>query len=462
VGGALVALGAYFIHPLALPVAALASAFVVLAFVRPGLGVAGALLAMPLDAFRLQIPLGEISPAEAAIAVVGLSWLIRYFLRPESVVRPAVRDIPVGILLLAVTMGVISAQDPVPVLRVLVFWTLSYFIYLQAQSLDEKEIRTALSAFALGAGVLGAIGAAQYLQTGDPQVFAGGSITSERAVGAFDDPNYYASLLSLALLPGLALLIYDFRRSAWLIVPVGAALAGLAFSLSRGAISGFAVGLLLLLAWRRARRVVLVAIAVVAILTLAGANPLVGSEYFGSVEERLSSIRNPTRESRRPEIWSAALDMTAQAPVFGVGVNQFQVEAASRTLYERNVPIENAHNIFLSLAAETGLVGVGAFLAFLAGLGRSALSFGGRAGLSGTLTLSLSAAFVAFLVQGLTVAQVRVSVLVAVLFLYAGMITGLADRRRRADLHNGEQAQSTPDSSSFRSSFSLRRGGGDL
>jgi hypothetical protein len=42
----------------------------------------------------------------------------------------------------------------------------------------------------------------------------------------------------------------------------------------------------------------------------------------------------------------------------------------------------------------------------------------------------MAAALAAFLVQGLTVTQVRVPILVAVLFVFAGFITGLADQLR--------------------------------
>jgi O-antigen ligase len=113
-------------------------------------------------------------------------------------------------------------------------------------------------------------------------------------------------------------------------------------------------------------------------------------------------------------------------------MNQFELEAAERTLYERGSPVENAHNVYLSLAAETGLIGLGAFLAFALVVAMQAAVASAPGRQTGALALGLSAAMLAFLVQGLTVAQIRVSVLVAILFLYAGMVTGLARRAREA------------------------------
>jgi O-antigen ligase len=430
-GAALYALSAYSIGPLAMPALLAASTFVVLAFVRPAYGIAGALLATPFDAVRVEVAVGFLSVAEAALIVVAVAWVARVLLRPETVVKPAARDLPIAALLLVAAIGAFRLDDPVSALRVAVLWMLFYLVYLQAQSLKPTEVRLAVIAFAVAAGILGAIGASRYLQTGDPLLFAGGALVGgERAVGAFDDPNYYASLLSLALLPTIALLLRDFRRYGWLLLPVVTMLAGLVFSLSRGAILAAAFGLLLLLTWRRARRVALVAAIVVTALTLAGGNPIVGSDYFGSVEERLSSIRHPTRESRRPEIWAAAVDAVTQHPVTGIGLNQFRAWAVERTLYEHGHPLENAHSIYLSLAAETGLVGLVAFLLFIGALAVRALSARGAGELGSTLSLGLAAGLFAFLVHGLTVTQIRVTILMGIFFMFAGMITGLSDQAR--------------------------------
>jgi putative inorganic carbon (HCO3(-)) transporter len=431
--GALYAASAYYVHPLALPAAALAVCFVALAFLRPAWGVAGALLLVPLETANLELPTGAVSATEGALTVVGVAWLVRFVLRPESVAHPRLRDLPLVVLLLAVASGLAIAEDPAPVLRVTALWTVFGFAYYQAQSLTPGQMRAALTAFAIGAGIVGAMGAIRYIQTGETQLLAGGALTTERAAAVVTDPNYFASLLALALLPVLALLIADLRRNAWLVVPAAGAAAGLFLSLSRGGILGFAAGLLVLLAWRRARRVALALLAALVALTLAGANPVVGSEYYGAVEQRLSTIQDPTRESRRPEIWSTAVDTAVQRPFTGVGVNQFEYVAARRPLHERGSPIENAHSVYLSLAAETGLIALAAFLAFLAQLAlRGARAVRSRDSLGRALALGVMAALVAFSVQGLTSTQIRVPLLVGAVMLLAGMLTRLADDARAA------------------------------
>jgi O-antigen ligase len=112
-----------------------------------------------------------------------------------------------------------------------------------------------------------------------------------------------------------------------------------------------------------------------------------------------------------------------------VGVNQFQFEARRRGLTENGAPLENAHSIVFSLMAETGITGLAAFVFFLGQLGVravSALRTSDR--LRYALALGIAAALLGFVLQGLTVAQIRVSFITGTFFALAGMLTALADR----------------------------------
>ena len=427
-GGAAMAAAAYFVHPLALPLALAGVAFVAVAFVRPAWGLGGALLLVPLETANLPLPTGAVSPSEGALALVGLVWLVRLALRPETVVHPRVRDLPLLVVLVIVVAGVAIAVDPAPVLRVAALWTIFGFAYYQAQSLTSVEMRAVLTAFGVGVGIVGTLGAMRFVQAGETALVAGGTLTNERAAASVADPNYFAALLVIGLLPALALLIGDAKRNAWLLVPVAAAAAGVFLSLSRGATLALAVGVLVLLAWRRARRVALALIALIVVLTFAGANPIVESDYVSTVEERLSTVSDPTRQSRRPEIWSVAVDTAVENPFAGVGLNQFQAVSARQSLFEEGAAIENAHNVYFSLAAETGFIALAAFLVFLGQLAaRGVRAMRSRDRLNRMLTLGIMAALVAFGVQGLTVAQIRVPLLVGAAMVLAGMLTRLAD-----------------------------------
>jgi O-antigen ligase len=430
-GAALMVSSAYFVHPLALPMGAAGVALIVAAFFRPHIAVAAALVMAPLELFSLPLPTGAVTPSEAALVLVGLAWVARALAQPGTTTMPSLRDAPIIVLLGAVAAGIVIAADPSTVVRVLVLWTLFYLVYLETRAFTPNQMRFVVAAFTVGAGVLGAIGAASYVQSGGTELFDGGTATGERITGSFADPNYFASFLSLALLPGIALVIADFRRSAWLLPFLVTGLAGLTFSLSRGAIAGFAIGLLLLFAWRRARRLLILAVPIVAVLTLVGANPVVESEQFRPVEQRLSTLSDPGQDSNRPRIWATAVQIALDHPFFGIGVNEFPTEASQRGLTENGNPLENAHSIPLSLAAETGLIGLAAFVALIVQLGRRGLTaLRPQEQLNRALALGFSAGLLALIVQGLTAAQIRTNIITGSFFVVAGMLTGLADRAR--------------------------------
>jgi O-antigen ligase len=429
VGGALLAVSAYEFNPLVLPAAIVAVGFVVVTLVRPAWALAGALAAVPAES--LGITVGGLSPSEGALALIGAAWVARALLRPETVVKPSVRDVPIVLLLAVVGIGLANAEDPYPIARVLLLWTLFYFVYLQVQAFTADEMKLVIIAFALGAAVLGATGALDYLRSGNQTLFAGGELTGARAASAFADPNYYAALLVLGLLPALGLVLADARRYWYVGLACAVTFAGIALSLSRGGLIAAIGGGLLLLAWRRARWVAMALVGLFVVLTLAGANPLVESKQFNVVEKRLSTLTGPGIEesNRRPQIWLVAREVAGEHPFFGVGVNQFQFEARRRGLTEHGAPLENAHSIVFSLMAETGITGLAAFVFLLGQLAvRAVTALGTSDKMRYALALGIAAALLGFVLQGLTVAQIRVSFITGTFFALAGMLTALADR----------------------------------
>ena len=437
---ALYVVSAYAVNPFALPALAAAGAYAALALYRPAWGLAGALAAAPLEIFQVTAGPGQITPTEAAFAIVAAGWLGRLVIAPETVAHPDLRDAPLGLLLAAMAIGIPEAAEPGAVLRVTAFWFLFVCVYFQALSLSRDEIVFALKAFAAAAGVLGALGAIRYLQSGGGGLLGGGTITLNRAVGAFEDANYFASFLVLGLLPGAALVLADARRNAWLVAAVAAGAAGIAFSLSRGGIAGFLLGLLVLLAWRRARWIAFALAAIFAVTTLANANPVVRSEQFQVVEERLSTL-NPAigQTTTRPRIWRTGLDVTVDNPFFGVGANQFRHEAARRSLLERGKPLENAHSVPVNTLAELGVIGFAALAAFLIQLaGRAAVALRrATTGVEYAVPLGIAAAFTGFALQALTVTPTRVTVVTGALFALAGFLTAFADRAGKPGVQTG-------------------------
>ncbi|MEA2495480.1 MAG: hypothetical protein QOJ29_3391 [Thermoleophilaceae bacterium] len=422
------AASAYALSPFALPALAIGGAVAAAALARPAAGVAVALAVAPLESASLPLPTGSLSPSEGLLAMVGVGYLVRLLYTPETVVKPSLRDLPFLALLAVALLGITFASDPSPIFRVCLLWFLFYGVHLQAQSFSVAEMKTVIGALAIGAGLLGAVGTVRYLQSGNAVVFDAGAVTGARAAGTFADPNYYGSLMQLALIPGIALLLTRARN--WTLgVPLVLAFSGLVFSLSRGAALGFAMALLILLSWNRARWLAFVLISVVVITTMLNVNPLIGSQQLTTVEQRLSSVTRAHESStnNRPRIWAAAIDETEKHPFFGIGLNQFSEVAARHGVTERGSPLENAHNVFLSLSVETGLIGLSLFVLFLAAVGlraARAAAFLPDAALRG-LALGLLATLAGFLVQGLTANQLRDNLITGTFLVLSGMLVAL-------------------------------------
>lgn len=399
----------------------------------PWVGLAGAFLATPLELLSINLPTGALSPAEALIAVVAVGWLGRLVLRPAEVAKPALRDWAIVGLLVVMFAGITVSNAPSVSARVVIFWTLFYFVYLQCQTLTPTEMRRVLVAFAVGAGILGGIGAVSYLTSGNDVVYAGGLATGARATGTFADANYYASLLALAILPAIALALRSARSNGWLIIPAAIATAGILFSLSRGGVLGLVAGVFLLLLWSRARWVALSLAIVAAVLTLAGVGPSLSGDAGTAVTQRLSTINASTLNATnpRPRIWGVAIDVAEANPLLGVGTQGFRQAAAEHQLTEQGIPLENVHNQFLGFAAENGLFGLVFFVALLVQwFVRGARALRSRDRTAYAIALGLLAALVGFIVQALTLQQMRVNIIAATVFVFGGMLTALADRVR--------------------------------
>nr|WP_246305817.1 O-antigen ligase family protein [Nocardioides marinisabuli] len=148
-------------------------------------------------------------------------------------------------------------------------------------------------------------------------------------------------------------------------------LAALGVSLSRGAWFGavigvVALGVLVPATRRRLLRVGGGLLAGVAVLGLLGVGPL------GQVVDRVASVGQATSNpyDQRPLIWAEGLRLVAEAPLLGHGPGGYYLEAAGGALRAGAVlEVEHAHQLLLNTAVEFGLVGLGALLALLAGLG---------------------------------------------------------------------------------------------
>ena len=316
------------------------------------------LLVLPLG--RLTLPALDpvVSPVTVLAVVAVAAWLWRVLFNSERI-EFSYMQVPLAIFLLCGVISIYGAPDIVQATKILVIFLMAASVYLVASQTirSPEEVRKLMWAAATATGIIGSYTAVTWmLQSGGVE-----QGDYSRAVGIFGSPNALGGFLALAIPPILALAgsenLWWKRLLGYLLLT--AAMVGLALTYSRGAWIATAVGLLVLLPLVR-RGWLAVGLALLAAMVAAGGDVLV----------RATSVAAPgsdTAYTSRVEIWQTSLRLLAEHPLRGVGLGNF--ELAYGDSMQPNLALladtllipEEAHNLFLNLAVEVGLVGAGAF-----------------------------------------------------------------------------------------------------
>jgi putative inorganic carbon (HCO3(-)) transporter len=212
------------------------------------------------------------------------------------------------------------------------------------------------------------------------QVYEGILIRTSSTLG---QPNFLASFLlgSLAM-TGLGL--YETRKTAFRVfyaLSLGAELSALVYTLSRGAWLGLLAALTalsLVFAYKKKRKLFWLASSALAILFAAwlviGLGGFVDSRAYagqGELEKRIVSVLDFREASIRKYYYQAAIDLIAKQPFSGYGRDSLAARfapyyAPGWSVYEViNQSTDRAHNFWLDLWLQVGLVGVLFWLHFL-------------------------------------------------------------------------------------------------
>lgn len=193
--------------------------------------------------------------------------------------------------------------------------------------------------------------------------------------GPYVNRNHYAG--AMEMLASFPLVLAASRFVApWLRMLIAFVTALTAASIflcgSRGGMIAFSLQALLLGAWllRRRRRAwpfLAVLLLVAALVAWLGADKFV---------DRLETLRNPLGDNGsgiRPQIVRDGLRMFAERPVLGWGLGVFPIAYGRYRSFYSNLYVNEAHNDYLQLLVETGVLGFAAMVFFIVLLYRVAL-----------------------------------------------------------------------------------------
>ena len=171
--------------------------------------------------------------------------------------------------------------------------------------------------------------------------------------------SYFAMIACLAL--GMALRERGGRRAAWIVL-AGASGAGLWFSESRSALAAAAAVLAVTALWAATTRfstLVRGGVLTAVVLAILGA---------GALRARLLET-DPTYRGAgfREQFFQTSVRMIAHRPAFGLGIGQYNRMSALFLSPQLawTYGFENAHNYFLQIGGDLGLVGLGLFILWI-------------------------------------------------------------------------------------------------
>jgi O-antigen ligase len=356
-------------------------------------------LALYLLAFSIpfgslyELSLGGVTVGTSELLVLALvtAWLLRMMaFRRIRVARSRLT----GALLCylgALFISIWPARNLAPALKELAKWIEFLLVYLFITSeLGQTQLQVLIGALLLAGTFEGALGIYQFLrQVGPPGFVLFGRYM--RAYGTFLQPNPFGGYMGL-LLPLAYTTVFARWRDAlnafrgralgsatlWGLALLASAVmsAGLVMSWSRGALLGFGAGVALvgLALGRKAAPAVLV---VALILILLGPmwlamlpQGLVGrltdaAQYVGKDLMAVEVTDESFALIERAAHWYAAWRLFDQRPWLGVGTGQYATVYPSVALPRWQDPLGHAHNYYLNVLAEGGLVGLAAYLIFV-------------------------------------------------------------------------------------------------
>lgn len=346
---------------------------------------------------------------DAALTLLLLVWVVRMLRSREQVVTTPID----GLLLLFLGSAVVSfilgtgyavlGAEQFRLFLKLLNSVLFFFGVMQAVR-TEGDLRLVLRALLFAGGAAGTLAVVLYVLPRDTTVvflsllrplgYPSGpevirliaSTETARAIGTSIDPNVLGGLLMLIAVLACALLVSPapLLRRSWLIGILVALLGGIVLSYSRSSWVGLAAGVGFIAGFRDRRAWILIAVGVAALAFMPQGSMLL-DRFTSGIQARDQAA------AMRVSEYEDALKLIGQYPLLGVG---FGV-APTIELYVA------VSSVYLLIAEEMGLAGLGVFLAALTVvLMRSFQAARGPDQLQGAF-VGLQAAVVAALVAGL-------------------------------------------------------------
>ena len=363
-----------------------------------GVAVVGALLARPrlaLYALAFTVPYqgfaevrvqgANVTATEAVIVLLLVGWGTARAAGRVAAPRLRPLTVAIGLLVSLLVLSCVVAPNLTLAAKELVKWAEVATVIVIGQSVlvserDRAMLFGALTAAAVSQAVYGLL---QSTMLWGPSHFMIGPWLM-RAYGSFEQPNPFGGYLGLHLPLVVSVAAFGIvgRTRAWsrgavagCAVVIGACLIA---TMSRGAWLGQATGLLVVaLVGSRTARHAVATFGGLGLVVLLAAWPVLPAAVTDRVQSIFASLvafgadaRALTPENwavmERVSQWTAGWRMFAANPLVGVGIGNYNSVYDEYRLPEWPVALGHAHNHYLTIAAEAGILAVIAYVVLLA------------------------------------------------------------------------------------------------
>jgi O-antigen ligase len=359
-------------HPALAVAAVLALVLLPVVLTRPIVGLSMVLLLSFLERYSALTGLFSVTKIVGALLV--LSWLAFIATTPQGervrtglVARHPVLAAALVLFAAWASISLVWAEQPAAAQNSVLRFVLNFVLFPIAlvAITRKRDVAWLFGVFIAGALVTVVFG---FLEgsTGNPA-------DADRLEGAGINPNQLGTYLVVAMVFAATF----FTTQRWPPIARAAALAagclaavGLFMTLSRGALVGLAAALLVApFAVGRGRRA---AALVLVVLTVAGT-----ATWYAAIApaDAVDRITHPERGggSGREDLWRVGWRMVDDRPVLGVGAGNFGVSSVhyllrpGSTQRDKYIVVRQtvAHNIYLTVLAELGIVGLTLFVFIL-------------------------------------------------------------------------------------------------
>ncbi|MBI3960660.1 MAG: O-antigen ligase family protein [Chloroflexi bacterium] len=352
--------------------------------------------------FTSGLKSGALSLTDLLLAAAIALWFADGARRKSVRLTPHALPGWIAPYLAALLLSTYRAVDLTEAASEVIKWTeLLLVVWLVGQTLTPVQSRWLVLTLLAGGAAQGLLGVYQFLFHIGPDAFVllGRFM---RAAGSFHQPNPYAGYLGLTLPVAVSLALWAWQRVAaygglpvrrtealvWALLYsglAGAMGAGLLASGSRGGWLGAAAGVGLVVLARSRRMLMAGLVGLLALLLWGAMGGLSPAAIPAPIAERLADVpayfgvgisqivTQPVTDENFSVIerlahWLAAARMWETAPWLGVGAGNYAAVYPQVRLPLWEDALGHAHNIYLNVLAESGLIGLAAYLLMWGGI----------------------------------------------------------------------------------------------